>query len=109
MHSVLAASDACIGILRNIAMFKTTYPNKIFDYMAASRPTLLAIDGVIRQVVREPPTVESMLPLAILSRWRMPFAVWPTTPATPAIWASMRVTTSWSTSIETTMHAPSLV
>jgi glycosyltransferase involved in cell wall biosynthesis len=51
MHSVLAASDACIGILRNIAMFKTTYPNKIFDYMAASRPTLLAIDGVIRQVV----------------------------------------------------------
>jgi glycosyltransferase involved in cell wall biosynthesis len=51
MHSVLAASDACIGILRNIGMFKTTYPNKIFDYMAASRPTLLAIDGVIREVV----------------------------------------------------------
>ncbi|HEY2860243.1 MAG TPA: glycosyltransferase family 4 protein [Terracidiphilus sp.] len=51
MHKVLAASDACIGILRNIPMFKTTYPNKIFDYMAASRPTLLAIDGVIREVV----------------------------------------------------------
>jgi len=53
MHNVLAASDACIGILRNIAMFKTTYPNKIFDYMAASRPTLLAIDGVIRQVIED--------------------------------------------------------
>ena len=32
-------------------MFTTTYPNKVFDYMAAGRPTVLAIDGVIRQVV----------------------------------------------------------
>ena len=32
-------------------MFSTTYPNKIFDYMAARRPTILAIDGVIRDVV----------------------------------------------------------
>ena len=32
-------------------MFRTTYPNKVFDYMAASRPTILAIDGVIRQVI----------------------------------------------------------
>ena len=32
-------------------MFRTTYPNKVFDYMAAGRPTLLAIDGVIRQVM----------------------------------------------------------
>jgi glycosyltransferase involved in cell wall biosynthesis len=32
-------------------MFRTTYPNKVFDYMAAGRPTILAIDGVIREVV----------------------------------------------------------
>lgn len=32
-------------------MFRTTYPNKVFDYMAAGRPTVLAIDGVIREVV----------------------------------------------------------
>lgn len=51
MNRVLAASDACVGILRNIKMFKTTYPNKIFDYMAAGRPTILAIDGVIREVL----------------------------------------------------------
>ena len=51
MADVLAASDACIAILRNIKMFTTTYPNKVFDYMAAGRPTILAIDGVIRQVV----------------------------------------------------------
>lgn len=51
MEEVLAASDACIAILRNIPMFTTTYPNKVFDYMAAGRPTILAIDGVIREVV----------------------------------------------------------
>ena len=48
---ILAASDACLAILQNIPMFRTTYPNKVFDYMAAGRPTLLAIDGVIREVV----------------------------------------------------------
>jgi glycosyltransferase involved in cell wall biosynthesis len=51
MKQVLAASDACIAILKNIPMFTTTYPNKVFDYMAAGRPTLLAIDGVIRKVI----------------------------------------------------------
>jgi glycosyltransferase involved in cell wall biosynthesis len=51
MGMVLAASDACVAILRNIKMFRTTYPNKVFDYMAAGRPTILAIDGVIRTVI----------------------------------------------------------
>jgi glycosyltransferase involved in cell wall biosynthesis len=53
MGNVLAASDACIAILRNIKMFTTTFPNKVFDYMAAGRPTILAIDGVIRKVIDE--------------------------------------------------------
>lgn len=48
---ILAASDACLAILKDIPMFRMTYPNKVFDYMAAGRPTILAIDGVIRQVV----------------------------------------------------------
>jgi glycosyltransferase involved in cell wall biosynthesis len=51
MSEILAASDVCIATLKNIPMFRTTYPNKVFDYMAAGRPTILAIDGVIRQVV----------------------------------------------------------
>ena len=50
---VLAAADACLACLRDIPLFRTTYPNKVFDYMAAGRPTLLQIDGVIRQVVEE--------------------------------------------------------
>ena len=51
MWEVLAASDVCVALLRDIPMFRTTYPNKVFDYMAAGRPTVLAIDGVIRQVM----------------------------------------------------------
>jgi len=51
MCSVLAAADACIAILKPIDLYKTTYPNKVFDYMAAGRPVILAIDGVIKQLV----------------------------------------------------------
>jgi glycosyltransferase involved in cell wall biosynthesis len=50
MAEVLAASDACIAILKPLDLYKTTYPNKVFDYMAAGRPVVLAIDGVIREV-----------------------------------------------------------
>jgi glycosyltransferase involved in cell wall biosynthesis len=50
---VLAAADACIAILKPLELYKTTYPNKVFDYMAAGRPVLLVIDGVIRKVVEE--------------------------------------------------------
>ena len=53
MPEFLAAADVCVAILQNIPMFTTTYPNKVFDYMAAGRPVVLAIDGVIRQVVEE--------------------------------------------------------
>ena len=48
---ILAASDVCVAILQDIHAFRTTYPNKVFDYMAAGRPTILAIDGVIREVI----------------------------------------------------------
>lgn len=51
MPALLGAADVCLAILMDIPMFHTTYPNKVFDYMAAGRPTILAIDGVIRDVV----------------------------------------------------------
>ena len=51
MAVALAGADACIAILKPIEEYKTTYPNKVFDYMAAGRPVVLAIDGVIRTVV----------------------------------------------------------
>lgn len=73
MSEVLAASDACVAILQDIPMFRTTYPNKVFDYMAAAKPVVLAIDGVIREVVDQaqcgvfvPPGNDAALADAIL-------------------------------------------
>jgi glycosyltransferase involved in cell wall biosynthesis len=51
MAGALAGADACIAILKPLDEYKTTYPNKVFDYMAAGRAVLLVIDGVIREVV----------------------------------------------------------
>ena len=51
MADALAAAQVCIAILKPLPEYKTTYPNKVFDYMAAGRPVVLAIDGVIREVV----------------------------------------------------------
>lgn len=53
ISEIMAAADACVAILKPLEMYKTTYPNKVFDYMAAGRPVVLAIDGVIRQVVED--------------------------------------------------------
>jgi len=51
MPLVVAASDVCLAILQNIPMFRTTYPNKVFDTMAAGRATILVIDGVSRALI----------------------------------------------------------
>lgn len=53
MAQALAGAQACIAILKPLDEYKTTYPNKVFDYMAAGRPVVLAIEGVIREVVEE--------------------------------------------------------
>jgi glycosyltransferase involved in cell wall biosynthesis len=53
MGAALAAANACVAILKPISLYATVYPNKVFDYMAAGRPVLLAIDGVIRTVVED--------------------------------------------------------
>ena len=65
--------DACLAILMDIPMFRTTYPNKVFDYMAAERPTILAIGGVIRHVIEAaggglyvPPGDDAALAAAVL-------------------------------------------
>lgn len=51
MPHVVASADVCLAILQNNPMFRTTYPNKVFDYMAAGRATVLVIDGVSRQLI----------------------------------------------------------
>jgi glycosyltransferase involved in cell wall biosynthesis len=51
MPQAVAAADVCLAILQDVPMFRTTYPNKVFDYMAAGKATILVIDGVIREVM----------------------------------------------------------
>jgi glycosyltransferase involved in cell wall biosynthesis len=51
MPLVIASSDVCLAILQDVPMFRMPYPNKVFDYMAAGRATVLVIDGVIRDVI----------------------------------------------------------
>ena len=60
MPLALAAADACIAILKPIEAYKTTYPNKVFDYMAAGKPVVLAIEGVICEVLQ---SVQAGLPV----------------------------------------------
>jgi glycosyltransferase involved in cell wall biosynthesis len=45
------AANAGAAVLQDNPTFRTVYPNKVFDYMACARPTLLAIDGVARTLV----------------------------------------------------------
>ena len=53
MPDFLAAADLCYAGLLSCPILHSTYPNKVFDYMAAEKPVLLAIDGPIRKVVCE--------------------------------------------------------
>lgn len=53
MAGVLGGADVCLAILKPIPLYGTVYPNKVFDYMAAGKAVLLAIPGVIRQVIEE--------------------------------------------------------
>jgi glycosyltransferase involved in cell wall biosynthesis len=51
MPAFVNACDAGLAVLQNNPTFRTVYPNKVFDYMACEKPTVLAIDGVARELV----------------------------------------------------------
>ena len=51
MPLIVASADACLAILQDIPAFRTTYPNKVFDYMAAGRASIIAIDGITRELI----------------------------------------------------------
>ncbi len=53
MPDFVNACDVGAAVLQNNPTFRTVYPNKVFDYMACERPTLLAIDGIARELVCE--------------------------------------------------------
>lgn len=51
MPKLINSANAGLAVLANSPTFKTVYPNKVFDYMACARPTVVAIDGVARTLV----------------------------------------------------------
>lgn len=51
MPEILKMADVCLATLKDIPLFATVYPNKVFDYMAAQKPVILAINGSIRKVI----------------------------------------------------------
>jgi glycosyltransferase involved in cell wall biosynthesis len=48
---ILAASDACMVLLRRTELFKTVIPSKIFEAMAMERPILLGVEGESRGII----------------------------------------------------------
>jgi glycosyltransferase involved in cell wall biosynthesis len=53
MPALINACDVGAAVLQNNPTFRAVYPNKVFDYMACERPTLVAIDGIARELVCE--------------------------------------------------------
>lgn len=47
----LQAADVSLVTLQDNETFKTVYPNKVFDGMAARKPILFSVDGVVRQLI----------------------------------------------------------
>jgi len=51
--SFIAASDACLVLLRKTDVFKTVIPTKMLEFMSCGRPVILGVDGQARQIVEE--------------------------------------------------------
>ena len=48
----IAASDACMVLLKQKKIFRTVLPSKMFEAMAMARPIVLGVDGEAREIVR---------------------------------------------------------
>ena len=53
MPGIIASADICCAVLMKSDTFKTVYPNKVFDYMACQKPVIVAIDGIIRELLEK--------------------------------------------------------
>jgi glycosyltransferase involved in cell wall biosynthesis len=53
MPSLLASADILLVTLRDIPLFATFIPSKMFEYLAAGRPVIGAVAGEAAQILRE--------------------------------------------------------
>jgi len=50
---VISLADVCLATIKDTPLLQIVYPNKVFDYMASGKPTILTISGVIKDVIEE--------------------------------------------------------
>jgi glycosyltransferase involved in cell wall biosynthesis len=48
---IVAASDLCLVMLRDLPLFHTVIPSKIFEFMGSGRPILTTVDGESRSII----------------------------------------------------------
>jgi glycosyltransferase involved in cell wall biosynthesis len=51
--ALLAAADVCLVPLRDVPLFSSFIPSKLFEYLAAGRPVVGAVAGEAAQILRE--------------------------------------------------------
>jgi glycosyltransferase involved in cell wall biosynthesis len=51
--SLLAAADICLVPLRDVPLFSSFIPSKMFEYLAAGKPVVAALAGEAAQILRE--------------------------------------------------------
>ncbi len=49
----IAASDACLVLLKKTELFKTVLPTKMLEFMSCARPVILGVDGHARRVLQQ--------------------------------------------------------
>ena len=49
----IAASDACLVLLKKTELFKTVLPTKMLEFMSCARPVILGVDGYAREVLEQ--------------------------------------------------------
>jgi colanic acid biosynthesis glycosyl transferase WcaI len=49
----IAASDACLVLLKKSELFKTVLPTKMLEFMSCARPVILGVDGHARKVMEQ--------------------------------------------------------
>ena len=50
---LLSLASVCLATLKDIPLFATVYPNKVFDYMAAEKPSILGINSAIKEIIKK--------------------------------------------------------
>jgi glycosyltransferase involved in cell wall biosynthesis len=48
---MIAATDACLVLLKKTDAFKQVIPTKMLEFMAAGRPVILGVDGQAREIL----------------------------------------------------------